>query len=79
MSDTRLTPEQRELIAYCCEMRICVIETGSPTLRAADVERQGKSCQYKIKALDANQRRLIDELEGIAELMKQSVGKVPRT
>lgn len=66
-----LTPEQRELIVEGCQMRICFIETGSPLLRAVDVEQAGaKVCGYKIRALDAHQRHLIDQLEGIIRLMR---------
>lgn len=45
-------------------MRICVIETGTPSLRAADIQ-AGRS--GRIRVLDADQRRFVVRLENLIE------------
>lgn len=55
--------QEREDLVYGLQMRICVIETGTPTLRAADAVNMG---QHKIvKALSADQRALIARHEAL--------------
>ena len=59
-----LTSKEKEMIAAGLNMRRCYIETGSPTLGAADIARMDpkearRAYDAEIKALNEDQMKLI--------------------
>lgn len=70
-----MTSEEKNELLLCINMRICVIETGDPVLRAADLQAQLKSASgdekvrlaRQVRALSSSQMKLILLLEGLAE------------
>lgn len=60
-----INQQEREDLAYALQMRICVVETGTPTLSAADASKIGQHQQ--IKALNEPQRALIARHEALIQ------------
>lgn len=58
-----ITPKERDELAYALSMRIAVIETGDPTLRANDAIQMGKP--NLVRALSDSQRELIARHEAL--------------
>lgn len=71
--------DQQELIIDALNIRMCVIETGTTSLRAIDAQTFNQTLSPRssnkatIKILDAGQRKLITEMEDmITQLRKRS-------
>lgn len=66
---TAWTAEELELLREGVSLKICLVETGSPILRARDVvamgEREARRSGGKLKALGSDQMRLILQLEDL--------------
>lgn len=74
MTEITLSDTQVEEIVTALKMRMSYIETGTVTLRANDAI--GRGDHKKVRALDADQRKLISEIELlITELERQSYAK----
>ena len=60
-----ITPQERDDIAYALQMRIAVVETGDPALRANDAIQMGKP--QLVRALSSSQRELIARHEALVK------------
>lgn len=65
-----LTPEERDDVIHGLQMRICVIETGTHTLRANDAVACGQP--KLVRALSDEQKQLVVRLEELVKKVTQS-------
>lgn len=65
-----LSRDQIDVIVAGLQMQICMIETGSPVLRAMDAQAAGKP----FTAMTADQMRLVLDLEALVEHLRTKFG-----
>jgi hypothetical protein len=65
-----MTQQEREDLVFGLQMRIAVVETGDPTLRANDAIAMGE--HKKVRALSESQRALIARHEGLVKKLLQA-------
>jgi len=65
-----ISAQEREFLVRGLQIRICVIETGDPVLRANDAIAMGQP--KMVKALSADQRALIAEHEALVAKLQSA-------
>lgn len=65
-----MTQQEREDIIFGLQMRIALVETGDPTLRASDAIAMGE--HKKVRALSDAQRALIARHEELVKKLLQA-------
>jgi hypothetical protein len=60
-----ISQQERDDIAYALQMRIAVVETGDPALRANDAIQMGKP--QLVRAMSTSQRELISRHEAMVK------------